>query len=679
MKKVILTGASGHLGFNVALELIDKGYQVHCLIRKENINILKLKQLGAYVYSCNLFEKSTYSHILDGAECAFHLAAENTTSKAKPERILKNTVSLTKAFIQACLEKKIQTIVYTSSVVVLGRSKSKSLLLDENAKSSFIESPYVEGKIAADNYIDELLSTETEADIRRLYPAWIVGQGDARMTPPHKIITGFVGKGQLFYFKGGISLCDVKQVALAHIAAFEKGKKNEKYVLGGDNITFKEFYHHLSKYSRHSNPFIYIPKSIIVAGATFSKWVFKAFGMQAIIEPSYAKSVFGNYSWYNSTKAANELGYNIISAAEILSDATEEANKRISGTLHLGFKRNENKVSPENDDVLLITGVPGWLGNRMIDIFINGDKSGNFQTSRKVRLLVEPQFAGMLNLPDNYEIFYADITNKNALFEATKNVKTVFHIAGAIYPSEIKTLYKVNTEGTQNLVDACISNEVKRIIYMSTDSVCGHGTAQKRIFDEFNLATPYKHYGKSKYLAEKYILDKSREGIIEGTSLRGFWFFGPFAPQRQLDFFRMFNLPRQLVFGNGKNYRSVSHVDNIVQAFIKAENNPKTFGKWYWIGGDNSNLTIDELFKMVCQKLDIQYKPFYIPVFLCKIFEMADSILGKFGYLNSTIHAAGKFYYDIAGTNDAAKRDFNFEATISENEAIDELCDLIEN
>jgi len=678
MNKVVITGASGHLGFNIANELLNKGYHITCLIRKENINILKLKAKGAIIHSCNLFDASTYNHQLEGIKAAFHIAAENTTSKANPERVIANSFLLTKTFIDACCEKQVPTIIYTSSVVVLGRSKNPKVLLDENAKTSFVESPYVEGKIAADKYIDEQLSKK-ELDIRRLYPAWIVGPGDPRLTPPHKIITDFVETGQFFYFKGGISLCEVGQVAKAHIAAFEKGKKNEKYVLGGDNITFKTFYTHLSTYCRHSKPFIFIPKPLIVAAVVFAKWLFRAFGMQPLIEPAYAKSVFGNYSWYTSEKAVKELNYSVVSARKIISNAVEEANKRIVSCIDLGFKRVETVAEPSNEGVLLITGVPGWLGNRMVDIFINGDRIGNFQNCRKIRLLVEHRYAGFFNLPENYEIVYGNLSDKKSLLDATKNVKSVFHLAGLIYPSKIKLLYKVNTEGTKNLVDACIENNVRRIVYMATDSICGHGTSEKRIFDEYNHDTPYKHYGKSKYLAEKYILDKTREGLIDGTSLRGFWFFGPFAPQRQLSFFKMFYLPRQLVFGRGTNFRTISHVDNIVQAFIKAENNPKTYGKWYWIGGDNSHLTVNEMFETICRNLGVEYKPFYIPKSLCKLFETGDSILAKAGYLVSSIHAAGKFYYDIAGTSDAAKCDFDYQVLVSDEEAFKELSELLNN
>ena len=112
-------------------------------------------------------------------------------------------------------------------------------------------------------------------------------------------------------------------------------------------------------------------------------------------------------------------------------------------------------------------------------------------------------------------------------------MQAVYHLAGLIYPPKIDLLYTVNTQGTKTLVDACIETGVRRVLYMGTDSICGHGTATQRRFDEHTPATPYKNYGESKYQGEKYMLDKTAEGKIDGTSLRGFWFFGPYAPRAE--------------------------------------------------------------------------------------------------------------------------------------------------
>jgi nucleoside-diphosphate-sugar epimerase len=171
-------------------------------------------------------------------------------------------------------------------------------------------------------------------------------------------------------------------------------------------------------------------------------------------------------------------------------------------------------------------------------------------------------------------------------------------------------------------------------------------------------------------------LDKTKEGKIDGTSLRGFWFFGPFAPARQLTFVNMFYWPRQIVFGDGKNRRSISHTDNIIEAFLKAENNPATYGNWYWIGNNAPHPTVDDIYRAIAKELDVPYKPLYIPKLFCRGFELLDTLLGKFNYLHPTLHAAGKFDYNIAGDIDKAKRDFGYDPKVTLQDAAKELKGL---
>jgi dihydroflavonol-4-reductase len=695
MQKAIVTGASGHIGYHVTKILLDKNYDVHLLIRNTNVNIIELQQSGAKIYPCNLFEVDTYAPVIKDADVLFHLAAENTTSMANAERVLENTVKLTQVILNACHENQVKTVIYTSSVVVIGRSSDAAKPLSENDKVTFAESPYVQGKLLAEQFVTQFIK-EKNADIRRVYPSWVVGSGDPKLTPPHKVIKDFLEKGTPVYFDGGISINDVEEIAKGHVAAFEKGKFAETYILSGENITFKKFYEILCANSKQKMPKLKMPKFLIyLASWIFSK-LFKLIGKEFPISPEYVQSVVGNYSWYDCSKAKNELGYQIKPIEDVLKNAVLEANRRITGTILLGKKTNTRHCDPpdggeaisketkdgfvprhdESSEILLITGVPGWLGNRMIDILINGDRFGNHQSNRKIRVMLEPRFKGLLNLPSNYEIVFADITNKEQVNEAVKNVTAVFHLAGAIYPKNIDVLYKVNEEGTKNLVDACIANKVRRFVFMSTDSTCGYGTEDKPVFDENTIATPYKNYGRSKYLAEKYLLDQTKEGKIDGTSLRGFWFFGPFAPARQLTFVNMFYWPRQIVFGNGKNLRSISHTDNIIEAFFQVEKNTATFGNWYWIGNDKPHPTVDDIYKTIASALNVAYKPLYIPRWMCRFFELADTILGKFNYLHPTIHAAGKFDYDIAGDIDKAKRDFGYIPKVTLEDAAKELKEM---
>ena len=658
-EKVIVTGASGHIGFHVAGYLCEQGYRVHIIVRSLNANTESLRVRGAVVHSADLFDPNSYREFLQNASALFHLAGENTIETSDEDRVIGNTLSLTENVLHTAIDANIPTIIYTSSVVVLGRSSDPSILVNENNRTQFAESPYVKGKLLTEEFCESLI--KKGKDIRIVYPSWVVGSHVVRPTPPHSFIRQAMERRLWYYFNGGISIANVHDVAKGHIAVWKKGTPQGKYILGGINITFVELFSRLAAVSHRSKPIVKIPKSFIVLAAQCAKMIL---GKNSPIDPQYVRSVVGRYSWYDSSKAQNELKYNISPLDNTLREGISEIAIHRAGISNIFPKHNDptiKRLHYSQTDILLITGFPGWLANRMVEVFMNGDRNGDYAVDRKVRMLVQSRYKDLrFNLPQNFEIVYGDLEEQESLSNALKNVSAVYHCAAVVYPSKIKTLYDVNWLGTKNLVDACIAGGIRRIIYMGTDSICGFG-GKERIFDEHTAPSPYRNYGKSKFLAEQYILQKTKENIIDGTSLRGFWFFGPHMPARNQNPIRMLKWTRQIILGTGRNYRSLTHIDNVIQAFVKCEKNAETIGKWYWISDRNYRTTIDEIFQSMAVKLHAQYTPLYLPNIVSSFFSMVDLFLGIFGILNPTIHAAGKFSKDIAGDHSAAKRDFGYD------------------
>ena len=671
-KTIIITGSSGHIGYHVAKLLLTSGYLVHLLLRQENALTKRLVRRGAFVHLVDLQQAATYRSVLEGADGLFHLAASNTTAQAGANDIRQSTAVLTKTVVGAAVAAQVPTIIYTSSVVVLGRSADPKRLVDEAGRTNTAESPYVAGKTEAEDFCAS--HNAAGADIRILYPSWVVGADDPKCTPPHKLVRDFVAKGQRFYFDGGISIAHVEDVAAAHVTAFERGTPGGRYVLGGANITFREFYALLAKLSQRRAPRVRLGKGTMLALGRVAKSVFGLFGVEAPVDPKYVDAIVGNYSWYDSTKAVKELGYQIRPAEVSLSDAVLAARMRLAGTYQLALKTADADFSASADGELsLITGVPGWLGNRLVDILVNGDAFGNTYPPRRIRLFVHPASRELLRVPSSFEIVYGDINDKAAVAKAVAGATTVFHFAGAIWPPKTETLYRVNAEGTKTLVEGCVAAGVRRVLFISTDSTCGHGTPEQRVFDEHTPARPYRDYGLSKRQAEMHLLAAAAEGHLDVTILRGFWFFGPYAPARQLGFVRMFSWPRQIVFGNGRNLRSISHVDNVVGAFLKAEKNTATYGQSYWIGDREGGRPVDAIYQTVADTLGRPFRPFHVPVFICRLLNLVDLVLSKLGRIQATIYSAGKFHFDIAGRSDAATRDFGYEPQATLEDAVREM------
>jgi dihydroflavonol-4-reductase len=674
MATIALTGATGFLGSKTADLLLAKGHKVRLLLRNKSRLHPRLAN------DCEVLEVDFYSAhdlaaALIGVECLFHIAAANTTQQTDRDKIIDSTLGLTKSVLLAAKNAQVPLVVYVSSVVALGRSKDPNKLLDETAVNEGFESPYVEGKLIAEQWVKSFAVT-AGLDIRHVYPSWVVGAGDPYLTPPHKFISDFMLAGQKIFFDGGVSIANADCVAEGIVAAWQKGEPNGKYVLGGDNLTFKQLYDLLGTEFKKPMPSIKVPKWFLKLAATVGKAVL---GTAFPISPKYVESVIGRYSWYNSSKAKNLLGYEITPAKQTIALAKPELLARQNGTYWMKANKGQWPTnSHENKKAIFVTGFPGWLGNRFVDTCIYGNEDGDYRFDGEIRLLVRGESTPLPLLPSNCKVIYGDVTKPETYKAALAGCETVFHFAGLLHGESPAALYKVNTNGTKMMIDSAIEQKVAKFIFISTDSVGGF-TKPGESFSPQLKDRPYKHYGQSKAMAEAYLKEKVSKGEIAGVSLRSFWFFGPNPASRNLSFFKMFSWPFQLVFGNGKNVRAISHVDDLIQAFWKAEASGKLQGGHYYIPSLESSYTVDGLFQALSDGMGHKANRVHIPKFLCRVFEYTETMLSKLGIQNQTLLAAGKFDRDITSTSNEANLAFGYKPKVQMRQIVGEIKTALEN
>jgi nucleoside-diphosphate-sugar epimerase len=314
-----------------------------------------------------------------------------------------------------------------------------------------------------------------------------------------------------------------------------------------------------------------------------------------------------------------------------------------------------------------VTGVPGWLGNRFLEVLTSPDDPAykyNQHENRQIKCLVLPQVLPWLRSRKNVEYLAGDITRPDTLVGKMKGVDVVYHIAGIIHPKKIQDLYNINTEGTRNVLNEAIRSGVKRFIYISSNSIAGVNKSSEDLFDENCPITPYMNYGKSKWSAEKLVRDAGDKGLIETVVLRPCWFYGPNQPARQTRFFNMISSGNPIIFGSGKNLRSMSYVDNTIQAMLLAENNPAAKNQVYWIADERPYETI-EIYETVAKILGVNLKPRFVPgvsSFLCRC---ADYTLQTAGFYISEFHVAGEMNQNIACSIEKAKKELGYKPEVS--------------
>lgn len=320
----------------------------------------------------------------------------------------------------------------------------------------------------------------------------------------------------------------------------------------------------------------------------------------------------------------------------------------------------------------LVTGVPGWLGSRLLEVLVNKPEELSQYDSikdRKIRCLVLPGSHISDLKKFDIEICKGDVRDKESLALAVKEVDAIIHCAGVIHPKRVRDYYEINTWGTENLISTAVDAGVKKFIYISSNSVGGTNRDKNILMREQNPPRPYKHYGLSKYMAEEIVRQYFKEKKIDTVILRPCWFYGPGQPTRQTRFFRMIKKGNPIIFGDGKNLRSLSYIDNLIQGILLVENNDKANGQTYWIADEKPYEAI-EIYQTIAELLGIELRPRFLPNFVSWGCKLIDDVLQGIGLYITEFHVAGKVNKNIACSIEKAKDELGYNPKINLREGM---------
>lgn len=265
---------------------------------------------------------------------------------------------------------------------------------------------------------------------------------------------------------------------------------------------------------------------------------------------------------------------------------------------------------------ILITGATGHLGGYVLREIT--------ETEYKIKVLLKnPDDTSKLENYNNLEILYGDLTDPKTIEGVTKDIDIIIHLAAIVdYIAPESTLYKVNYEGTKNLIRECAKTRVKKFIFISSTAVYGKNLPKEPIKEDYILK-PNNAYGKSKMLSEKELLkfkDKMEIVILRLSMIYGRGFNkGYFYILRSLD-----NENMKLI-GDGENHIPLLHAKDAVQAIILALENKVRSGSIYNVTNDSA-ITQKELLEMCSKELNIKPPKEKTPVWIVKLLAGFESI-----------------------------------------------------
>ncbi|MFA6860592.1 MAG: NAD-dependent epimerase/dehydratase family protein [Clostridia bacterium] len=275
---------------------------------------------------------------------------------------------------------------------------------------------------------------------------------------------------------------------------------------------------------------------------------------------------------------------------------------------------------PENDNEIpkmkvLVTGSTGHVGNATIRKLL---QTGHYDVKVLIRETSKTKAIEGLNV----EICYGDINDEKSVLKALENVDYCIHSASFVNTGSYDDflMQKINILGTQTVVDACITQKIKRLVYVSSSHVLelapsNKGRDVKTESDTFSLSLATDWYSRSKAIATNYVFSKARNKELDAVVVFPSAVIGPYD-------YKIGNSSKTIIeFMKGKiparikgSYNFVDSRDvafGIVSALEKGKN-----GEGYLLSSET--ITVDEMFETLEKKTGIKAPKFTIPMGLAK-------------------------------------------------------------
>ena len=316
-----LTGATGFVGSHVARALAEQGADLRLLVRP-NSNTKNIADLKAHLAIGDLRDPVSLEKGIAGCDVIFHVAADYRLWVRDPDEMYRANVEGTRAILEAARKNGVRRVVYTSSVATMGFT-SNGQPADENSPVSVnnMIGHYKRSKFMAEEIA--VKAGRSAMDVVVVNPTTPVGERDIKPTPTGRIIVDFLKKKFPAYVDTGLNLVDVKECARGHIAALEKGRSGERYILGGENLTLKQILDKLAAITGRPSPKIRVPYVVALATGVVDEMVTGHILGREPRATIDAVRMGRKKMFVSSGKAERELGWKLVGVDDALRRAVE--------------------------------------------------------------------------------------------------------------------------------------------------------------------------------------------------------------------------------------------------------------------------------------------------------------------------------------------------------------------
>jgi len=316
-----VTGATGFLGSHVARVLAEQGAALRLLVRPTS-NLRNLAGLKAETATGDLRDAASLQKAMAGCDTVFHVAADYRLWVQDPDQMYASNVGGTRAILEAACNNAVARVVYTSSVATMGFTANGHPANEDSPVSlADMIGHYKRSKFMAEQVAME--AARAGLHVVTVNPTTPVGEQDVKPTPTGRIVVDFLKRKFPAYVETGLNLVDVRECARGHIAALEKGKPGQRYILGGENLTLKQILDQLGDITGLPSPRVKLPYFFALATGVVDEAIS---GRLLGREPRATVDAvrMGKKKMFaSSAKAERELGWRIVPVGDALRRAAE--------------------------------------------------------------------------------------------------------------------------------------------------------------------------------------------------------------------------------------------------------------------------------------------------------------------------------------------------------------------
>lgn len=309
--KVLLTGATGYIGHQLALKLANDNIMVNALVRDLNSNNMP-RHKNIIPFNGNICDYDSVKKAINDCDYVFHTAAYTDLKCNKIDTFYNTNVLGTANIMKASLDKNIKKVIYTSTLSVFGPALYHVPITENQPRISSYSNDYELTKKMSEEVVLDYVKKGVSCSILNL--SRVYGPGlNTYSNGVNKIISKIMNDKVLYVpdkLHVEANYVYVEDVLNAQLLAMEKGLSGEKYIIGGENEDYLGLFNRIKSISKSKISIIKLNYNLIKNGLSLINGCNKLLGSQSLVTPKVLDSLFTNRS-ASSQKAVSELDYKI--------------------------------------------------------------------------------------------------------------------------------------------------------------------------------------------------------------------------------------------------------------------------------------------------------------------------------------------------------------------------------